>query len=92
MNPETLKQQLLDQGFKHVYEWKDEPNTVYAEHKHKGRVSLYVVNGSVAFSGEINKKLGAGERFDVPVGLKHSAVVGPEGCDWIVGEEIEGDS
>jgi hypothetical protein len=92
MNPEALKQKLRKEGFTHVYEWKDEPNAEYPEHEHKGKVSLFLVSGSVVFSGDINKKLNAGERFDVPVGIKHSAVVGPNGCEWIVGEEIEGDS
>jgi hypothetical protein len=92
MNPEILKQQLRDEGFGHVYEWKDEPNGVYPEHEHKGKVSLFVVSGSVVFSGDISKTLNSGERFDVPIAVKHSAVVGPEGCEWIVGEEIEGDS
>jgi len=46
----------------------------------------------VTFSGETVATVIAGERFDVPIGTKHSAVVGPEGCDWVVGEEIEGDS
>jgi hypothetical protein len=34
----------------------------------------------------------AGERFDVPVGVDHSAVVGDTGWTVVVGEEIEGDS
>lgn len=38
------------------------------------------------------KELIAPTRFDVPVGAKHSAVVGPKGAIYIVGEEIEGDS
>ncbi len=32
------------------------------------------------------------DRFDVPVGIPHTAKVGPEGCTFIVGEEIKGDS
>lgn len=36
--------------------------------------------------------LKAGDRIDVPVGKKHRAKVGPEGCQFIVGEMIESDS
>jgi quercetin dioxygenase-like cupin family protein len=92
MNTDELKKKLKDEGFGHVYEWHDEPNTKYEEHAHKGKVSIYVTRGSATFSGDFNVTVKAGERFDVPVGAKHSAVVGPEGCDWVVGEEIEGDS
>ncbi len=87
-----FKQVLRDRGFVSIYEWKDGPNNKYPEHFHKGRVSLHIVSGSVTFSGDFNKTLIAGDRFDVPVGAKHSAIVGPNGCEYIVGEEIEGDS
>lgn len=92
MNREQLKQQLASEGFTHIYEWKDKPNVKYEEHEHKGKVSLYIISGSVTFSGDFSKTLVAGDRFDVPVGAKHSAIVGPNGCEYIVGEEIEGDS
>ncbi len=85
-------EQLKSEGFTHVFEWHDEPNTSYSEHAHKGKVSFYIVRGSVKFSGGIDKTVKAGERFDVPPGVPHSAIVGPKGCDWVVGEEIEGDS
>jgi mannose-6-phosphate isomerase-like protein (cupin superfamily) len=52
-----------------------------------------VTDGSITFdfSGE-KKEVKANERFDVPVGLPHSAVVGPQGWIVIVAEEIDGDS
>lgn len=92
MNKEEIKQRFISEGLTHVYEWKDEPGTQYSEHAHKGHVSLYIVSGSVMFRGDFEKILIAGDRFDVPVGAKHTAIVGPEGCEYIVGEEIEGDS
>lgn len=83
----------LEQEFPSVYEWQDKPGTIYEEHSHKGKVSLYVTDGSITFdfSGE-KKEVVANERFDVPVSTQHSAVVGPEGWIVIVGEEIDGDS
>lgn len=92
MDEEEIKQQLISEGFAHVYEWKDEPNAEYEEHAHQGKVSLYIISGSVSFSGDFDKTLITGDRFDVPIGAKHSAIVGPDGCEYIVGEEIEGDS
>ena len=83
----------LEAEFPHVYEWQDPAGTVYEEHAHQGKVSLYVTDGSITFDFEGEKKeVKANQRFDVPVGAKHSAVVGPEGWIVIVGEEVEGDS
>ncbi len=91
MNLEDIKKEL-EQEFPIVYEWVDAPNTIYEEHFHQGKVSFYVTKGSVTFSGGIEKTVVAGDYFNVPVGVKHTAVVGPEGCDYIVGQEIEGDA
>lgn len=90
--PKKLIQRFTDEGFAHVFEWTDEPNTVYEEHEHKGRTAFYVLRGSVTFTSGFDKTFKAGERFDVPPGVKHTAIVGPEGCDWVVAEDIEGDS
>lgn len=81
------------EGFVSVYEWSDPANTVYESHAHRGKVSLFVTDGICTFTlaGQ-ERVVKAGERFDVPVGVEHSAVVGPEGWIVIVGEEIAGDS
>lgn len=82
-----------EEGFASVYEWSDRAGTVYEPHSHKGKVSLFVTDGEIEFDFSGTKKVvKAGERFDVPVGTEHSAVVGPEGWIAIVAEEIEGDS
>jgi quercetin dioxygenase-like cupin family protein len=85
--------QLESEGFPSVYEWQDAPGTIYEEHTHKGKVSLCITDGTITLDFEGQKKeLIAPVRFDVPPGVKHSAVVGPKGWIVIVGEEIEGDS
>lgn len=85
--------QLEKEGFLHIYEWQDAPGTVYPTHAHVGKVTIFVTDGSVLFdlNGE-KKEIKAPARFDVPVGVNHSTVVGPQGAIYIVGEEIEGDS
>jgi quercetin dioxygenase-like cupin family protein len=93
MNEEILEQ--FKKEFPHVYEWKDEPGKIYKEHSHKGKVSLYVTAGQVDFffpKTQEHKSISEGERFDVPPGIAHTAKVGNEGCSYIVGEMIEGDS
>lgn len=82
-----------EEGFASVYEWSDPAGTVYPAHAHAGRVSLFVTDGSITFDFEGEKReVKANERFDVPVGKPHSAVVGPGGAIYIVGEMVEEDS
>lgn len=82
-----------DEGFPSVYEWQDKPDATYPEHAHKGNVSIYVTDGSITFDFEGQKKeVIANQRFDVPPGKKHSAVVGPQGAIYIVGEMDVDDS
>ncbi len=83
---------LKAEGFPVVYNWYDEPGTKYENHKHQGKVSFFVLEGSVTFSGGINKTVSKRERIDVPVRVEHSAIVGNKGCRYVVGQEIEGDA
>jgi quercetin dioxygenase-like cupin family protein len=92
METSKLKEILEKEGFPITYDWNDEPGTVYEEHSHKGKVSFYVIEGSVTFSGGINQTVSQGQRIDVPIGVKHSAVVSEKGCKYVVGQEIEGDA
>ena len=93
MNKEALKEKLLKEGFVNVYEWHDEPGVEYRSHSHKGAVAFYILEGSVSFRFRDKEvELKSGNRIDVPVGEEHSARVGSDGCTFLVGEMIEGDS
>lgn len=82
-----------EEGFSSVYEWSDPAGTVYEAHSHHGKVSLFVTDGSITFDFSGQKhQVKANERFDVPIGKEHSAVVGSQGWICIVAEEIKGDS
>ena len=90
---ERYMQKFEQEGFASVYEWQDPAGTVYEEHAHAGKVSLFVTDGSITFDLQGEKKeLVAPTRFDMPPGVRHSAVVGPTGWIVVVGEEIVGDS
>ncbi len=90
---ERLKEQLKQEGFSFVYEWHDTPGKVYPLHEHQNKVAIIVVHGEVAFDfGGEKKVVRKGERFDVPPKTKHTAVVGKDGCDFIVGEVVENDA
>lgn len=93
MNVEELKQKLTGEGFLHIYEWYDEPGTEYPAHAHAGEVAMYILDGGLTFwFGDEEVALSEGDRFNVPVGKEHTAKVGPQGCRFLVGEMIEGDS
>lgn len=90
---EIHKKILFVEGFPHVYEWKDAPGTFYPPHSHKGKVTLFIERGSIIFNFDHSSiLLREGDRIDVPPGEIHRATVGSDGCEFVVGEEIEGDS
>ncbi len=76
---EQIKNEFRADGFSHVFTWHDEPNTKYEEHMHQGKTAFYIVKGSVTFTSGFDKTIKEGERFDVPPGVLHSAIVGPAG-------------
>jgi quercetin dioxygenase-like cupin family protein len=93
MNPDLAKQHLESDSFAHIYEWTDEPGTIYPEHAHRGRVKFYVVKGSISMNIDgVEHTISEGGHIDVPIGAPHTAVVGPDGCTYVVGEDIDGDS
>lgn len=93
MDSQQWKNMLALEGFPIVYEWHDNPYTIYPLHSHQGKVSFYVVHWSVTFDfNGVEETVVSGERFDVPVNIEHSAIVWPEGCDYIVWQMYEDDA
>jgi quercetin dioxygenase-like cupin family protein len=84
---------LEKEGFRYVYEWQDKPGTVYPEHSHRDKVAIFITEGLVDLTiAGTTRTLRTGDRFDVPPGVPHTAKVGPYGCQYVVGEMVEGDS
>ena len=78
---EEIKSVLAKQEL-NVYTWSNGPEDVYAGHTHGYHKVLYVVEGSIKFDFPTRHKtvtLNLGDRLDLPAGIRHSAVVGPEG-------------
>ena len=78
---EQLREELAEQQLK-VYHWSNDPGDVYVGHTHGYHKVIYVVRGSINFDFPTRHKsltLHAGDRLDVPAGVRHSAAVGPEG-------------
>lgn len=64
------------------YAWSNGAGDVYATHSHSYHKVIYVVRGSITFGLPATKsevQLRAGDRMDLPAGVAHNAVVGPEG-------------
>jgi len=85
--------ELEKDGYTNIYEWQDEAGTVYPGHSHRGRVTICLTDGSITIilAGK-GRELVAPSVFEIPSGVPHSAIVGPQGAIYIVGEEFEGDS
>lgn len=65
-----------------AYKWSNGPGDVYGAHHHTYHKVIYVVQGSIIFglpdmSEEV--ALSQGDRLELPAGITHDAVVGPQG-------------
>ncbi|HKC90455.1 MAG TPA: AraC family ligand binding domain-containing protein [Candidatus Limnocylindria bacterium] len=71
-----------------VYGWSNAAGDTYAEHEHGYTKVLYCTRGSIDFiladGGRL--ALGPGDRLVLPPRTRHSALVGPEGCECIEGK------
>jgi quercetin dioxygenase-like cupin family protein len=72
---------LAEEGL-HPYRWSNAPGDVYSSHTHSYNKVIYVLSGSITFGlPDSDEKLALkpGDRLDLPAGVSHGAVVGPEG-------------
>jgi hypothetical protein len=70
------------------YDWANGPNELYLPHTHPYHKVIYVVSGSITFIlPETSERhtLHSGDRLDLPAGVLHSAVVGPQGVTCLEG-------
>lgn len=88
MNENSYEQKLREEGFSGVFIHRDRPNANYPDHTHRGTTAHIVIEGLITVTSEGNTvTYGPGERFDVPAGAVHSAIIGPEGCLYVIGEK-----
>jgi quercetin dioxygenase-like cupin family protein len=68
--------------------WSNAPGDAYAPHEHGYEKLLMCAAGSITFrvgNEATAVELRAGEGFVLPAGIRHSALVGPEGCTCLEG-------
>jgi quercetin dioxygenase-like cupin family protein len=78
---EGLEQKILAEGLT-PYRWSNTPGDAFAAHSHNYHKIIYVVMGSITFGFPVEGEpvtLFVGDRLDLPAGVRHNAVVGPEG-------------
>ena len=77
----TIRRILGAEGLQ-PYRWSNAPGDVYATHTHPYHKVIYVVQGSITFGlpdDGWQVTLHAGDRLELPAGVAHNAVVGPQG-------------
>jgi hypothetical protein len=75
----ALERLLRDEGLSPRW-WSNGPGERYASHAHPYHKVLYCARGSISFRLEGGRvDLAPGDRLEVPPGVPHAAVVGPEG-------------
>lgn len=82
---------LEDLGYGKVYVWNDEPNKIFEEHSHNWDTKLYILSGEMRLkllnSGRIDDyKLKIGDEKEIFQNQIHSAIIGIDGCKYIVAE------
>jgi hypothetical protein len=84
---QSLDQRLRHQGLEPHW-WSDGPGDAYAPHEDPHHKVLYCHQGSITFllplTGEA-VELRAGDRIDLPPGIRHGARVGPAGVCCVEG-------
>lgn len=79
---ESTIRRLYDEEGLQPYGWSNGPGDVYHAHEHEYHKVIYVVRGSITFGlAKTGRRLTlkAGDRLDLPAGVLHTAVVGPDG-------------
>ena len=81
---QELWRRMGQQGLS-AYTWSNGPGDTYGVHSHSYEKVLYCVRGSIRFtlpdaSGDLNAvDLAPGDCFILPAGVRHGALVGPQG-------------
>jgi len=82
----ALRRHLEAEGYE-VTLWRDPADRSYDAHSHPCDESLWVVRGRIALRVDgRDYVLGPGDRLELPGGTRHSALAGPEGAHYLIGQ------
>lgn len=81
-----LRRALEADGFS-AFAWTDAPGASYAPHSHDHDESLWCIAGEITFGAEGRLlSLGPGDRLMLPGGTVHTALAGPAGATYLIGQ------
>jgi len=81
-----LQRILEADGFR-VFAWTDAPGATYEPHHHEHDESIWCVAGEISFgAGGGELRLGPGDRLMLPKGTVHTALAGPAGATYLIGQ------
>ena len=86
----AIRRKMAGEGLD-PYRWSNGPGDVYGAHSHGFDKVIYVVSGSITFGlpdtgGKL--MLNAGDRLELPAGIRHDAVVGESGVVCLEGHRV----
>lgn len=79
---------LRKDGFTRIYVWQDDAEVFYPDHTHDTLTAHIILDGQMTLTMNGKAEIfRAGDRCDVPAGALHSALIGPWGCRYLIGEK-----
>ena len=85
-----LRQIYREEGL-NPYAWSNAPHDTYATHSHDYHKVLFVLRGSITWIlPDTNQEIEthAGDRIDLPAGVRHGARVGAEGVTCLEAHRV----
>lgn len=91
MTESEIIEKLTKAGYTKVWVYDAVPHEIDEEHSHDFDTKLHILSGEIRIKklsgGEVNEYVvGKDEEIEIPRNQIHSAVVGAEGCRYIVAE------
>ena len=84
---EIMKKQLTNEGYKKIYVWQDSPNEIYSPHKHRTSTKLIILEGAMNLTLQRKvRKLTVGKIVEIKAYEVHSAIIGKNGCKYLIRE------
>lgn len=88
MNEQEWIKKLKAEGFTNIYVWHDKASAHYPPHTHSSLSAHIILEGEMTLIMNSNKQtFTQGERFDVPAGKTHEAIIGKQGCKYVIAEK-----
>tara|TARA_B100000745_G_scaffold123564_1_gene80259 strand:- start:4715 stop:4981 length:267 start_codon:yes stop_codon:yes gene_type:complete len=88
MNEAEAREQLTNEGFQNISVFQDSPNKFYPDHVHMALTAHIILEGEMTLDwGEEKRTYKKGDRFDIEKNDIHNAVMGPEGCTYMIGSK-----